>query len=406
MDGEGSTTHNNADGLTSETKPAAPAAAPWKRWRAGPNRYNASEIAGAFGDLGTLIPFVVGYLTVLNLDPTGVLLGFGVAMLFAGLYYRTPVPVQPMKAIGATAITVNGAAVTGASVAAAGLVTGAIWLILGLTGAIRWITALAAKPVVKGIILGLGISFVITGVKDIVAQPLVGGIGLALTLLFLAGRIPVMFLLLLFGIGAGLVIDPKLFGELGSLKPSLALPHFAFASLTWKDFTSATLLLALPQLPLTVGNAVIAVTAEHNRIFPDRTVSQRMVSITTGLMNTFSAAIGGIPLCHGAGGLAGHVRFGARTGGATVILGVLLIILGLFFGGSVAMLFQLFPKGVLGVIICFAGLELATAGRDLGSKEEAYTTILTAGFAIFHMGLAFLVGVGLHFAIQRRWVKI
>jgi MFS superfamily sulfate permease-like transporter len=398
----------NGENSTEQTSGAAPvpAVAPWKRWRAGPNRYGASEIAGAFGDLGTLIPFVVGYLTVLKLDPTGVLLGFGVAMLFAGLYYRTPVPVQPMKAIGATAITVNGASVTGATVGAAALVTGAIWLVLGFTGAIRWITALAAKPVVRGIILGLGISFVITGVKDIVAQPVVGGIGLALTLLLLAGRIPIMFILLLFGVASGIVLDPKVLGELGGLKPSFALPQFGLGSLTWGDFTAATILLALPQLPLTVGNAVIAVTAENNRIFPDRTVSERMVSITTGLMNTFSAAIGGIPLCHGAGGLAGHVRFGARTGGATVILGALLIILGLFFGGSVATLFTLFPKGVLGVIICFAGLELATAGRDLGSKEEAYTTILVAGFAIFHMGLAFLVGVALHFAIQKRWVRV
>ncbi|MBI5526305.1 MAG: sulfate transporter [Deltaproteobacteria bacterium] len=399
MNGEGSTEQKNVEA-------PAPAAAPWKRWRAGPNRYGASEIAGAFGDLGTLIPFVVGYLTVLKLDPTGVLLGFGIAMLFAGLYYRTPVPVQPMKAIGATAITMNGATVTAGTVGAAALVTGVIWLVLGLTGAIRWITALAAKPVVRGIILGLGISFVITGVKDIVAQPLVGGIGLALTLLLLAGRIPVMFLLLLFGVAAGLVLEPKLLGELSRLRPGFALPQFGIGSLAWNDFTAATLLLALPQIPLTVGNAVIAVTAEHNRNFPERSVSERMIAVTTGMMNTVSAAIGGIPLCHGAGGLAGHLRFGARTGGATVILGAILIVLGLFFGGSVATIFQLFPKGVLGVIICFAGLELATAGRDMGTKEEAYTTILVAGFAIFHMGIAFLVGVALHFALQRRWVKI
>ena len=45
----------------------------------GGNRYDRSELAGAFGDLGTLIPFVVGYITINRLDAQGVLLGFGAA---------------------------------------------------------------------------------------------------------------------------------------------------------------------------------------------------------------------------------------------------------------------------------------------------------------------------------------
>jgi predicted benzoate:H+ symporter BenE len=389
-----------------KTQAGTPVASPWRRWRSGANRYNPGEIAGAFGDLGTLIPFVVGYLTIMKLDPTGILLGFGVAMLFAGLYYRTPVPVQPMKAIGATVIASGGTSVTAGMVSAAGLVTGVVWLVLGLTGAIQWVARLAAKPIVRGIILGLGLSFIINGVKDIAADPWVGGIGMILTFLLLAGRIPVMFLLLLFGVCAGLVLDPKLLHELSRLSPGFTMPHIAFDSLGWREFVSGTILLALPQVPLTIGNAVIAVTAEHNRLFPDKPVSERIVSVTTGLMNTMGSIIGGIPMCHGAGGLAGHVRFGARTGGATVILGILLIILGLFFSGSVSTLFALFPKGVLGVIICFAGLELASSARELGTREEAYTSLLVAGFAIFHMGLAFLVGVMLHFALQRKWVRL
>jgi Molybdate transporter of MFS superfamily len=63
------------------------------------------EWAGAFGDLGTLVPFVVGYLGVLKMDPFGVLLASGLAMVACGLVYRTPIPVQPMKAAGAIATT-------------------------------------------------------------------------------------------------------------------------------------------------------------------------------------------------------------------------------------------------------------------------------------------------------------
>jgi len=69
----------------------------------GGNRLDRSELAGAFGDLGTLVPFVVGYITIARLDPQGVLLGFGLLALATGLYFRTPMPVQPMKAIATVA---------------------------------------------------------------------------------------------------------------------------------------------------------------------------------------------------------------------------------------------------------------------------------------------------------------
>ena len=69
------------------------------------NRYDRMEVAGAFGDLGTLVPFVVAYISVLKMDPFGVLLAFGLAMVVCGLVYRTPMPVQPMKAAGAIATT-------------------------------------------------------------------------------------------------------------------------------------------------------------------------------------------------------------------------------------------------------------------------------------------------------------
>jgi MFS superfamily sulfate permease-like transporter len=384
---------------------ARPADAPWKRWRLGPNRWSASEVAGAFGDLGTLVPFVVGYLAVLRLDPTGVLLGFGASLILAGAYYRTPVPVQPMKAIGATAIA-GGTGVGAGMIGVATLLTGAIWLFLGLTGAVRRITALVAPPVVRGIVLGLGLTFLIGGVRDIVAQPLAGSLALVLTFVLVAGRIPVMFLLLLFGVAVGLAVDPDLLDELSRTAPSLTLPDVGLGAMTWGDVVPALTLLVLPQLPLTVGSAVIAVTAEHNRVLPERPVSERMIATTTGVMNALGAFVGGVPMCHGAGGLAGHVRFGARSGTATILLGALLLVLGLLFRDSVDTIFRLFPRGVLGVLVCFAGLELATASRDLGTKEEATTTLLTAGFAAFHMGLALLAGVALHFAFRRRWAKL
>jgi hypothetical protein len=122
------------------------------------NTYNLQEFAGAFGDLGTLIPFVVGYITVNHMDPAGILVGFGVFKLWAGLYFKTPVPIQPMKAIGTAAIT-HGA------IFASGLFTGVVWGLMGLSGAVTWIQKITRRPVVQGIVLGLGLGFVVEGVK-------------------------------------------------------------------------------------------------------------------------------------------------------------------------------------------------------------------------------------------------
>jgi len=132
--------------------------------RVGGNDYDLRETGGAFGDLGTLIPFLVGYLTITKMDPVGVLLAFGLFKILAGLYFKTPVPIQPMKAIGTAAISHGGTIGPGA-IWASGLFTGVFWLGLGLSGAVTWIARLTSRPVVQGLVLGLGLSFILEGIK-------------------------------------------------------------------------------------------------------------------------------------------------------------------------------------------------------------------------------------------------
>lgn len=112
------------------------------------NRFDRMEWAGAFGDLGTLVSFVVAYIAVLGVDPFGALLAFGVSLIVCGFYYKTPFPVQPMKAIGAVATTqaAQTATITAGAVNAASLVTGLIWLVLGFTGLTKRVTDLVSRP--------------------------------------------------------------------------------------------------------------------------------------------------------------------------------------------------------------------------------------------------------------------
>jgi MFS superfamily sulfate permease-like transporter len=375
-----------------------------------PNRYDLAELAGAFGDLGTLIPFVAAYISVVKMDPAGILLAFGSMLVVVGFVYRTPFPVQPMKAIGAAAITQTGAlaSLTSATVMGAGVVTGLIWLVLGATGMARRLTRWVPRAALLGVVMGLGFSFMLEGIRMMSQSPWLGAGALLLTLVLLAkSRFPAMIVLLVIGATTALFEQPALMSELAAIRVSPQLPAFSWPTLTWNDLWVGAIFLALPQLPLTFGNAMIAITEENNRLFPDRPVTERGVAVSTGLMNLWSSALGGIPMCHGAGGMAGHVQFGARTGGASVMLGVLLLAVGLCLADSVALMFKLFPTAVLGVILFLAGVQLAVNSKDVGGeKAERFVVLTTAAFAVWNVGIAVVFGIFAYHATKRGWMKV
>jgi MFS superfamily sulfate permease-like transporter len=369
------------------------------------NLYNRMEWAGAFGDVGTLIPFVVAYITIVKMPTLGLLFMFGITLMASGLYYRTPLPIQPMKAIGAAAIA---GGIAPAAVYGAGLTTGLFWLLAGVTGVIRPIAKLATKPVVRGIMLGLGLTFMVDGVHRMGTAPVLAGFALVVTYVLLTNpKIPAMFVLLIIGVVSAVIMNPEFMSELSKIRIGFKLPVFSIPMISWNDLVTGTLLFTIPQIPLTLGNAVIAIVAENNELFPDRQVTEKKIAISQGIMNLVSPLFGGIPMCHGAGGMAGHVRFGAKTGGALVILGSILILIALFFSESVSIIFKIFPNAILGVILFFAGSELAIVVKDIGDKKsDFYVMIIVAAFAMWNMGVAFLVGVILDNALRRKWIKI
>ncbi|MEK7946363.1 putative sulfate/molybdate transporter [Pigmentiphaga sp. YJ18] len=374
------------------------------------NRYDRMEWAGAFGDLGTLIPFVAAYIGVLKLDPFGVLFAFGLCMLACGLHYKTPIPVQPMKAIGAVAVTqaAQTAVVTPGAVYGAALATGVAWLFLGLSGMAARVTRLVPPAVVLGIMLGLGFGFMLEGVKMMQTDwPIaaVAGVG---TLLLMGNRtLPAMFVLLVFGAAVGAWRQPALLHELAQVPFGLPTPSFALSDVGLHELAIGAVLLALPQLPLTLGNAVIAVKEENNRLFPQRPVTENGLATSTGVMNVFSSVVGGVPMCHGAGGMAGHVAFGARTGGALVILGVILLVLALFFSAGVSLLFKLFPLSILGVILFLTGAQLALGSSILpADKNQRLVALATAALCMWNVAAGFLLGLALHVMVARGWVRM
>ena len=368
------------------------------------------EWAGAFGDLGTLIPFAIAYITLVDIEPSSLLFVIGVSQIIVGLYYKTPFPVQPMKAIGAIATTqaAQTLVITSNTVIAAGLATGIIWIFLGITGLASKLAKIISRPITLGIILGLGIAFMLDGIERISTDWLIGAIGLFGTLLLLTNkRFPAMIMLLVFGAIISLAQDPHLVNEFKNIQFNIQTPDFSWHKITFNDFVIGTLFLALPQLPMTLGNAIVAIKEENNRLFPDRPITENKVAVSTGIMNTFSSLFSGIPLCHGAGGRAGHVRFGASTGGATVIIGTILLFLALILGDSISVLFKIFPTSILGIILFLTGAQLALGACDTGfKKHERFTLYTVAAATIWNVGIAFIYGLIIHWLLKKKIVKL
>jgi hypothetical protein len=373
-------------------------------------RFDRNEVAGAFGDLGTLVPFLLAYVTIVGVQPAGMLLAFGVALIAAGAYFRTPFPVQPMKAIGAVAATgaAQTAIVTPESVAVAALATGLIWLTLGLTGAAERVVKWIGRPIIIGITLGLGFAFMLEGTRMMATGIWLAAPLLFVTVLLLSHRAMLaMALVLAAGVAWAVITEPAIAGALSRVEVGLKLPEWPFSGLTWEAVFVGVVLLALPQVPLTLGNAVIAPVEYNNREFPDRPTTERKVAVSTGIMNSLGGLIGAVPMCHGAGGLAAQVSFGARTGGAPVMLGTLLVVLALFFSDSIATLLRLFPHPALGVMLFLAGIQLALGSCDFSrDKGERFVTLGTAALTIWNVGIAFVFGIATLWIVRRGWLRL
>lgn len=373
-------------------------------------RFDSREWSGAFADLGTLVPFLLAYVTVVGVAPAGMLLGFGAALVAAGLYYRTPMAVQPMKAIGAVSIAgaAQTATVTPEAIAVAALATGVIWLLLGITGTAQRLVRWIGRPVIIGITLGLGLAFMLQGTQMMATAVWFAAPLLLVTILLLSSKaIFAMVLILISGVIWALLNDPAVVVMLAAAQPGFVPPSWPFASLSWAAVFTGIVLLALPQVPLTLGNAVLAPVEFNNKEFPDRPMTERKVALSTGIMNTLGSFIGAVPMCHGAGGMAAQVSFGARSGGAPVILGLILIVLGLMFSDSLAVLLRLFPLPALGVMLFLAGLQLALGSCDFArDKGERFVTLGTAALAIWNVGVAFLFGILLLYIARRGWLRL
>ncbi len=387
-------------------------------------RYDRAEFSGSLGDLGTLIPLSVAMILVTGLSVTSVLFMIGIFYIFSGLYYKLPIPVQPLKVVAAIAIACP-EKVSLPIIAASGILFGLILLFLAFTGFIDWLAKFFTKPVVRGVQLGLGFILMDKGL-DLVLRPelfatksispffcpaismntAIGIAGFLVALLLLSNRrFPAALVIVVSGIIIGF-----LYGSLENINFSLGPTATKIYWPTADNYLTALVLLIIPQLPLTLGNAIMGTADTCTSLFRKdphaKLVTYRALATSMGITNVFAGFLGAMPMCHGAGGLAAHYRFGARTGGSNMMIGIIFLVIALAFGKTGILLLSSIPNSILGVLLLYAGIELALLVRDVSEKDDLFISLLIAaiGFSTTNMGIAFVAGILIMHLI--RWRRI
>jgi len=357
-------------------------------------RITLEEVAGAVGDFGTIFPILLGVAIVCpDVNVSHFFLFLAAWYIIAGFYYRLPMPIEPMKAIGAIVIAEG---LCAGEIVASGLVVGALFLLLGLVGGMTWIGERIPRSVVRGVQAGLALILLRTSLGYIVPDALFAAVSIAIILIFFVlsqrTRVPDVsaLLVLLIGLAAGIATQGMPPFRLMPLPvPVIPMPA---------DFIAGTWDLALPQIPLTLTNAILATSLLTYDLFPKQGVNPDRLSRTIGAMNLVSTPLGGFPMCHGAGGLAAMYRFGARTGGANIVAGIFILIFAVAFAPPEVL--TLIPFGVFGALLVFVALELGK--HSVKTDSYLVTGVIAVLTLAIGLTVAFIVGMVLAYILERR----
>lgn len=363
----------------------------------------AGDFSGAFADLGTFLPLVLGVLAVSHFRPASVLIGFGCFALATAAIYRRPVPVQPMKVVAAIIIATG---LSAEIVAATGMILGVSLLVLALTGMIERLNSAIPQSVLAGVSLGIGIHLALVGLQ-LVSEDWAVGIGI-LALVAILLRTPASAFACLIGLAAAAAWGVIAGGGASIPAPGLYLPGLTLPSLD--AFREAAQSVAMPQFMLTLANAILATAALAATYFPqdaERNITPRRLALSTGGLNLLLAPFGALPMCHGAGGLVAQHRFGARTGFAPAIFGLSCVALGLFYGGGALGILGILPLAAVGALLAIAGGEMAANKRLFDGRPGCLTVILfTAAVCVLvNVAVGVVAGLGVEY-IRSRVVRL
>ncbi|MFX0042923.1 MAG: putative sulfate/molybdate transporter [Candidatus Hodarchaeota archaeon] len=364
------------------------------------NKFTLKEFGGAFGDWGTLIPFIIGYISIVGLNPAGIFFTLGITNIILGIRFNLPLPVQPQKTIGTVAISEKW---DPNMVISTGFGTGIIWFLLGFSKKLNKIVEKVPIVTVRGIQLGLAFILGWTGIVLFKDNLLLGFISVVIILVLINNKpIPSAIILALLGIVLMIFTGSVQFSEF-----KFGLPIFDFQIPTLKNLLFGMLVAGIAQLFLTLTNVMIATVVLVKDLFPEKEIDANILSFNMGAMNLINPFFGGMPLCHGSGGLAAQYAFGARTGGSMILEGIMELILGLFLSETLFILFNEFPTAILGAMLLYTAFLLGKiAFKEF--KIELFPIILIAAILsfVFNIAIGFIVALILFFIFRKKFENL
>jgi MFS superfamily sulfate permease-like transporter len=364
-------------------------------------KFSLREFGGAFGDWGTLIPFIIGYVSIVGLNPAGIFLTLGVTNIVLGLKFNLPLPVQPQKTIGTVSISEGWEP---NMVVSTGFGTGVIWFLLGLTKRLNKIVQKIPILSVRGIQLGLALILGWTGITLFSKDFLLGFISILIILIFIKNKpIPSAIVLTFGGILILIFSNTIVLSDI-----AFSLPVFRFTFPSWGNFLVGMLYAGIAQLFLTLTNVMIATVVLIKDLFPEReeTIDANTLALNMGIMNLVSPFFTGMPTCHGSGGLMAQYAFGARTGGSMILEGIMELFLGIFFSETLFLFFTEFPLAILGAMLIYTAFLLGRiAFKDFDSIK--FPIILISALFCFFLNITvgFFIGLVLFLIFRNKIEK-
>ncbi len=347
--------------------------------------FNLRELGGSMGDFGTLFPLAVSYIAINGLDPAGLFIMLGLTNIALGLVYRLPMPLQPKKIIAVTAITQRWSP---SLIYASGFGLGLTWLLLSLTGLLKKLVQITPDHIVRGIQLALGVILAVQALKWMQPAPLLGILAILIVILLRTSRYaPASIVLMLLGF-AIIAVQGNMPLPLDFVftLPDIHIPRLS-------EMWQAMLLAGFAQIPLSITNAIIAPAALIREYFPEKPVTERKLMLNMGIFNIVSALFSGMPMCHGAGGLAGQYYFGARTGGAAIMEGLIEVFIGLFLSRSIADILTHFPMPLIAGMMLLVGIQLSKPVLKLRRSQLALALITAVVSYLTNIGIGFIFGL-------------
>jgi len=340
-------------------------------------KFTLREFGGAFGDWGTLVPFIIGYISIVGLSPAGIFLTLGITNIILGVKFNLPLPVQPQKTIGTVAISEGW---NPNMVISTGFGTGVIWFLLGFSKKLNYIVSKVPIIAVRGIQLGLAFILGWTGILLFSENIVLGFISISIILLLIKNKPIPSAIILTFG-GILLMFFT---GIISITELKFGIPKLSFQIPTWNNFLYGMVHAGIAQLFLTLTNVM------------------NTLAFNMGAMNLINPFLAGMPLCHGSGGLMAQYAFGARTGGSMILEGIMELILGLFFSEALLLIFTEFPIAILGAMLIYTAFLLGKiAFKDFNIKS--FPIILSSAIICYFVNIAigFLVGLILYLIFRK-----